>query len=213
MNTQNLIDAHVADRESIDAPIATTIALAMALGFTVSAAVFVWQLGWRPDIGQASQTVRFLFKFVVTPLAALVPAIALAAHLARPDANPGMWSWALLIAPTLLIAGVSAELMALPANVWAAKLIGTNARICLTVIPLLAIAPLAALLFALSRGAPSEPRLAGAVAGIVAGALAATLYAFKCTDDSPLFVATWYTIAIGVVALAGSLIGERALRW
>ncbi len=212
MSTQNLIDALVADRESIDAPIVTTVALAIALGFTVSAAVFVWQLGWRPDIGQASQTVRFLFKFVAT-LAALVPAIALAAHLARPDANPGMWGWALLIAPILLVVGVSAELLVLPVNVWTIKLIGTNARFCLTVIPLLAIAPLAALLFALSRGAPSEPRLAGAIAGIAAGALAATLYAFNCTDDSPLFVATWYTIAIGAVALAGSLIGERVLRW
>jgi hypothetical protein len=212
VNTDNLIDALVADRESIDPPIGTTVALAMACAFMLSAVAFVWQLGWRPDIGQASQTVRFLFKFVVT-LAALVPAIALAANLTRPDANPGMWGWALLIAPTLLVAGVSAELMALPVNVWAAKLIGTNAPICLTVIPLLAIAPLAALLFALSRGAPSEPRLAGAVAGIAAGALAATLYAFKCTDDSPLFVATWYTIAIGAVALAGSLIGERVLRW
>ncbi len=212
MNTQNLIDTLVADGESIDAPIGTTVALALAFGLVLSVVAFVWQLGWRPDIGQASQTVRFLFKFVVT-LAALIPAIALAADLARPDANPGAWGWALLIAPILLIGGVSAELLILPANAWTVKLIGTNARICLTVIPLLAIAPLAALLFALRRGAPSEPRLAGAVAGIAAGAMAATLYAFKCTDDSPLFVATWYTIAIGVIALAGSLIGERALRW
>ena len=78
---------------------------------------------------------------------------------------------------------------------------------------LLSIAPFAALLFALSEGAPAKPRLTGAVAGIAAGALAATLYAMHCTDDSPLFVATWYTIGIGIMALAGSVLGERLLRW
>ena len=117
-----------------------------------------------------------------------------------------------MIAPLLLVAGVSAELVASPINVWATKLIGTNAVACVTLIVLLSIAPFAALLFALSEGAPAEPRLTGAVAGIAAGALAATLYAMHCTDDSPLFVATWYTIAIGILAVAGSLLGERLLR-
>ena len=119
----------------------------------------------------------------------------------------------MLIAPLLLVASVSAELIASPINVWMAKLIGANAVACVTLILLLSIAPLAALLFALSEGAPAEPGLAGAVAGIAAGALAATLYAMHCTDDSPLFVATWYTIAIGMMALAGGILGERLLRW
>jgi len=100
-----------------------------------------------------------------------------------------------------------------PINVWTTKLIGTNAVACVTLIVLLSALPFAALFFALSQGAPAEPGLAGAVAGIAAGALAATLYAMHCTDDSPLFVATWYTIGIGIMALAGSVLGERLLRW
>ena len=193
-------------------PIAQKVALAIACGLALSTAVFFWQLGWRPDIGQARGTPTFVFKFVVTG-ALLAPAALLAARLARPDATPGLWGWALLIAPLLLVAGVSAELVASPINVWATKLIGTNAVACVTLIVLLSIAPFAALLFALSEGAPAKPRLTGAVAGIAAGALAATLYAMHCTDDSPLFVATWYTIAIGILAVAGSILGERLLRW
>ena len=46
------------------------------------------------------------------------------------------------------------------------------------------------------------PSLAGAVAGLAAGGVAATLYAAHCTDDSPLFVATWYTLAIAALAAA-----------
>ena len=212
MKTENLIAALVADGPSIETPIARKVALALACGFALSAALFFWQLGWRPDIGEARGTLPFLFKFVVTG-ALLVPAAILATRLARPDATPGLWGWALVIAPLLLVAGSSADLIASPSNVWTTKLIGTHAAACVTLIVLLSTLPLAALLFALSEGAPAEPRITGAVAGIAAGALAATLYAMHCTDDSPLFVATWYTIGIGIMALAGSVLGERLLRW
>jgi len=54
-----------------------------------------------------------------------------------------------------------------------------------------------------------------AAAGLVAGGLSAALYATHCTDDSPLFVATWYTIAIAAVTVLGAILdggccaGER----
>jgi hypothetical protein len=43
--------------------------------------------------------------------------------------------------------------------------------------------------------------LAGAIAGLAASGIAATFYATNCTDDSPLFVITWYPLATGFVAL------------
>jgi len=43
--------------------------------------------------------------------------------------------------------------------------------------------------------------------------LAATLYASHCTDDSPLFVATWYTIATALVAALGALAGSKLLKF
>ena len=43
--------------------------------------------------------------------------------------------------------------------------------------------------------------------------LAAAIYAWHCPDDSPLFVATWYTIAISMVTAVGFLLGRRLLRW
>ena len=73
--------------------------------------------------------------------------------------------------------------------------------------------PLGALLIALRAGAPQSPAMAGAVAGLLAGALSAALYATHCPDDSPLFVALWYTLAVGLVTLTGALLGHRVLRW
>jgi hypothetical protein len=80
-------------------------------------------------------------------------------------------------------------------------------------IPVLALAPLTAFMIALRNGAPDNPGLSGAVAGLASGAIAAAIYAWHCTDDSPLFVATWYTLAIAIVTAVGYFAGRRLLRW
>jgi hypothetical protein len=67
-------------------------------------------------------------------------------------------------------------------------------------------------LVGLQHGAPARPAVAGAIAGLLSAGLAATLYASHCTDDSPLFVATWYSIATALVAAIGALAGSRVLR-
>jgi hypothetical protein len=72
---------------------------------------------------------------------------------------------------------------------------------------------LAAALVGLRHGAPTRPAIAGAIAGLLSAGLAAILYASHCTDDSPLFVATWYTIAAALVTAVGALAGSRVLRF
>jgi len=85
--------------------------------------------------------------------------------------------------------------------------------ICLPMVPILSLAPLGAALLILRRGAPASPVLAGAAAGLLAAFSGASLYAFHCFDDSPLFVATWYTLAALPVVAIGALAGHRLLRW
>jgi hypothetical protein len=43
--------------------------------------------------------------------------------------------------------------------------------------------------------------------------LGGAFYAAHCFDDSPLFVATWYTLAIAFVTGLGALLGSKLLRW
>jgi hypothetical protein len=119
----------------------------------------------------------------------------------------------LAIVPALLAAANLAELLAVPAAEWGQRLAGTNAISCLKSIPFLSAAPLVAVLLALRQGAPEHPALAGAAAGLFAGAIGAACYATHCPDDSPLFVAAWYTLAIGFVAAIGAVAGRRLLRW
>ncbi|MGO4832953.1 NrsF family protein [Rhizobiaceae sp. 2RAB30] len=211
MKTDDLIKALSTDvRPAMPMTLAWWIAA--ALGAAVAASVFVMTIGPRPDIADAMHTVRFPFKFVVT-VALAVTAFRLAGVLSRPGADFGlMWPW-LLLAPALLGVAIAAEMFFVPGDQLAARLVGTNWAVCLALIPLIGIGPLAIFLAALRHGAPTRPALAGAVAGLAAGGLAATFYAAHCTDDSPLFVAAWYTIAVAILALLGALIAPRVTRW
>ncbi len=212
MRTEDLISALVVDLTVSKLRFRQIFASAILLGTIIAAAAFLPAMGMRPDIDQALHTVRFLFKFVVT-LGLAVSAAGLLYRLARPGVPTGRWAWAWIAAPALLAIAVITELMVTPVGSWWPRLIGTNAVYCLMLIPLLSTLPLACIIFALRKGAPNNPGLAGAVAGLLASGIAATLYASHCTDDSPLFVATWYSIAIGVVTGAGYFIGSRLLRW
>lgn len=213
MKTDDLITALAADAKSVEPPIARTLAVAIGVGALLSLAAFLATLGMRPDIAEAaSRSVRFLFKFVVT-LGLAVPAFLLVRGLARPDFKIDKRLWWLALGPALLIVGIAAELMSIPADAWQARMVGHNSFYCMVTIPLLSLAPFAAVLYALKCGAPANPTVAGAVGGILSAAIAATLYASHCTDDSPLFVALWYPVGFVLMAVLGAMIGSRFLRW
>lgn len=212
MDTNVLIKALAADARRPAASHAAIWWIATGLAIVVAAVTFYATIGPRPDFAAAAETPRFLFKFVVTILLA-----ACAFGAARALSRPGeAWRGAmpyLAGAPALLAIAVVAELALLPPDAWLTSAIGTNSLVCLIYIPLIGIGPLAAFLLALRHGAPTRPMLAGAVSGLFAGAIAATFYAAHCTDDSPLFVATWYTLAIAGLALVGAIAARRLVRW
>lgn len=211
MNTDDFISA-LAQDSKVRWPLGRALAVATAGGITIAGIAFFLGIGLRPDIAQAVDTARFLFKFLVT-LTLAIMATGLLARIARPGVPAGRWSWALLAAPLLLGSAVVSELLLVPESTWMTKLVGSHALACLTLIPSLAIAPLVCLLIALRQGAPTHPGITGSIAGLAASGIAATLYAANCDDDSPLFVATWYLIATGIVVLVGYIAGSRFLKW
>ena len=213
MRTENLIAALVADSPTTEAPIARTLTIAAVIGAAIAALAFFTLLGFRADITTALETVRYQSKFLVT-VALLVPALPLVWHYARPTSNELGWiALLLIVSPSILAIACTLEMAVVPRADWAARLHGTGPTKCLLSIPFLSIAPLSALLYALSQGAPTKPVVAGSVAGLASAAFAATLYASNCVNDSPLFVAAWYTSAIALVTIAGGLLGSRLLRW
>ncbi|MDP3693842.1 DUF1109 domain-containing protein [Bradyrhizobium sp.] len=212
METDQLIRTLAADNAHRARPVGFALALALLLAAPVSIALFMAELGVRPDVMTAMRNPFFDLKFVVT-LALAIPAIAISLHLSRPEASLRGWAWLLLIPIGLLVAGIGGEMMMPQRPPMMKRLIGSNAWNCLTWIPLMALPLLAAALLGLRHGAPTRPATVGAIAGLLSAGLAATLYASHCTDDSPLFVATWYTIATAFVAAIGALAGPKVLRF
>ncbi len=212
MKTEQLVAALVEDRAGSTRPLGRSLLVATAAGSMVSVAIFAAEFGSRDDLMAAFATWRFDLKLVLV-LTALVAAFAACRAMARPVPSTS-WRVLVQVAAVLAAAALVVELVALPAEAWRPRLVGSNAVVCLTTIPLFALAPLAVLLVVMRRtAAPSSPGRAGAAAGALAAAVAATIYAFHCFDDSPLFVLTWYPLAalpvIGVAAIAG----HRMLRW
>ena len=175
-------------------------------------ALFAVTLGPRPDLALVTSDMRFLFKFVVTLLLALCSAL-LVWRLVRPGAPARLQIVALAFVPLVLAAGVLVELFVLPTPSWGARLVGSNGLVCLVSIPFFALPMLIAEILALRQGASTRPALTGVVAGLFAGGVAAAIYAAHCPDDSPLFIALWYSLGIAIVALVGGFAGRLALRW
>jgi hypothetical protein len=211
MKTDQLVAALVTDGAASAKPIGRSLMLALAGGFALSVVVFFLTLGIRPDIGPALETWRFDLKIFMVPLG-LVLAFGVCRDCARPD-MPRHPLRRLLPLLVLIVAAVAVELVLVPETSWRQRLVGSNMLICLPMVPILSLAPLAALLWMLRRAAPASPVLAGAAAGLVAALSGATLYAFHCFDDSPLFVATWYTLATLFVTAIGAWGGHKLLRW
>lgn len=193
-------------------PVGVVLTGALAAAIALAALSFAVAVGPRPDFAEAVHSPRFLFKFVITVCLALTAVITLR-RLARPTETLGRKGLILLAAPALMTLAALVEMSVMPEHAWLPRLIGHNARFCLTLIPFLSVGPLILLLLGLRQAAPANPGLTGAIAGLAASGIAATFYAANCTDDSPLFVITWYPIAFALVAIAGFLLGRKLLRW
>ena len=212
MDTDQLIRTLAADNAHPARPVGFALMLALLAAAPVSLLMFFTELGIRPDVMTAIRNPFFDLKFAVT-LALAIAAIAVSLHLSRPEASLGGFGWLLLAPVGILAAAIGGEMM-MPQRVpMMSRMVGKNSSICLVAIPLLSLPFLAGALIGLRHGAPSRPALAGALAGLLSAGLAATLYASHCTDDSPLFVALWYTIATALVTAIGALAGAKWLRY
>ncbi|TMK43268.1 MAG: DUF1109 domain-containing protein [Alphaproteobacteria bacterium] len=211
METDQLIRTLAADNTRAR-PVGFVLALALLAAAPVSLLMFFTELGVRPDVMTAMRNPFFDLKFAVT-LALATSAILVSLHLSRPEASMRGWGWLFMIPAGLLVAGISSEMMMPQRLPMMTRLVGQNSRVCMSAIPAMSLPLLAAALIALRHGAPTRPALAGAIAGLLSAGIAATFYASHCTDDSPLFVVTWYTIATALVTAVGALAGSRVLRF
>jgi hypothetical protein len=213
MKTDQLIDMLSTNVEPVKSgQLAKTLAWALAIGGAASFCVMLATVGLRTGATGMSH-MGFLALKVLFTLSLIGVGAALLIQLIRPGQD-GRKLFRFIFLPFLVagIAGVVALALEPPAA-WDRMILGTEWAMCLYCIPLFAIVPFALLIWALRKGAPTNLKRTGAIAGLVAGALGATAYAFHCPDDSLPFMAIWYGAMIALCAWIGSVLGPRLLRW
>jgi hypothetical protein len=100
-----------------------------------------------------------------------------------------------------------------PETARTALLMGGSWRSCAPSILILSVPVFVGVFWSLRALAPTRLVLAGATAGVLAGALGTFVYAFHCTESAAPFIAIWYTLGIAAVGIGGALLGRLALRW
>lgn len=213
MKTDDLIRILAADAQPAPSPpLAQRLVLGVIPALLLAALALWLTLGFRADLAQAVVTPVSAVRFVLTGALGLV-AMRIALLLARPEGRGLVRLWPLAAVAVAAMAVLAWGYLTTPAEGRQMALVGKTMVYCLTVIPLMSILPVAVILIALRQGATTAPALSGFVAGLAGGGLSAAVYALHCTEDSPLFYVTWYSLAIMSVTLVTTVIGTRVLRW
>ena len=184
---------------------------ALAIGIAVSTAVMLLILGLRPDFASAMISFGMWMKLVYT-FAIAAFGFWLVERAGRPGTDmqrPTM----MLTLPALAIVLLACLQMAQPGADMYGLVMGHSADVCARNIVMVAIPTLLASFWGLRRLAPTRLGLAGAGAGLFAGAAGAFVYAFHCTEAAAPFVAVWYSLGIALTAGIGAFMGRWALRW
>jgi hypothetical protein len=188
------------------------LGIAILIGGAVSLGLLLWLLGIRNDLTRAVFTAAFWMKWGLA-LATSALAFLVCMRLARPESKPGSSPLFLLLPILAMSVAACVQLMSTTHTERWAMWLGHSAAQCFWCIPLLAIPLFLGVLWAFRFFAPTRLRLAGFSAGLLAGAVAAVIYALSCEETSAAFVATWYGAGMLFPALIGLIIGPRVLRW
>ena len=213
MKTDDLIAMLGTNVEPVDRRrVVRTVNVAIAVGTAAAVVTAVFALGVRSGLTEPRNLVFLALKLAFT-MGIVVLATNYLMKLARPggERRVPVAFVALPFVGIMVLAAIS--LGSAPSTYWNKMIVGEQWLECLLSIPIIAIVPFAAIVFAVRRTAPTDLVRTGALVGLLAGAVSATAYALHCVDDTVPFVAVWYGGTIAICTIAGAMLGPRVLRW
>jgi hypothetical protein len=212
MKTDDLIQVLAADQTSKPA-IATSygFAIVTAFAFVGAAITFLVVFGLRENLSSSAVQQATAYKLLFT-LGLSAAALATLWQVRQPVNQGRLWLVALVF---LAIAafGIVLDQIFPTSGSFFERAKGLHPWLCLLLVPVISAVPLALFITLMRSHAPANPGRAGMAAGLSAAAIGASFYALGCTNDSPLFVLTWYSIAGLITTAAGYVAGKRFLNW
>jgi len=212
MKTQDLIGLLASDTLQTRLPARQQLTRPVLIGGLVCAALMAGLWGINPQLQEMAMRPAFIIKMLWL-LSLMGFSVYGLLRLSRPGMKAGhTWTGLGLSWLAMLCLGLLQSWQA-DAGERAAQWMGASWETCAASIAALSLPVLGALLWALHQLAPTRPALTGAVAGVMAGSLAASIYSLHCTETSFAFFSLWYAAGIVAVGLLGAVLGPRFLRW
>ena len=213
MKTDELITMLASGADAVD-PHALRRRYTLALGSSLAGTTVLMLilLGVRPDIAEAARLTMFWMKLAF-PAMLLFGALYATVRLARPGVRLGLAPLA-IAAPVMAVWLFSAIVLLNAAPEEQRQLIfGDTWASCPITIAALSVPLFGALIWAMKGCAPTRLALAGAAAGLLAGAGGALVYALHCPEMAAPFLGIWYVLGMAIPAAIGAVIGPWTLRW
>lgn len=193
-----------------DGVVRQRVGTALLAGVVASAIACLATLGLNPALVALGLALVVKLLYVLGVLGAAGWWLS---RVARPAATTRRATAAMAGVVASMMVWTAAVLIDAPASGRAEMLFGQSWLSCPWRVTVLSLPALALSLWALRGLAPTRPRLAGFVAGLVGGAAGALAYALFCSEVSPAFVLVWYSLGMLVPAGVGAWLGPRLLRW
>ena len=213
MKTRDLVNRLASDISPVERyAVPKLLNRALMLGLAGSTVLLVALYGVRSDMPELILTTMFWVRLVF-PLAIIATAIKLAERLGRPGA-PLRFAWFAVVLPivTMLLAAGSI-LLATPPGYRLQLMLGTTWRTTTASVVVLSFPSLTAMMHAMKQLAPTRLALAGAGAGLLAGAQGLLVYSLYCSEMAVPFWGVWYVLAIAITTAIGAAIAPHCLRW
>lgn len=213
MKTDDLVAVLAADLGPVDrARVRRRVLAHAAWGLVLAVLGMLVLLGPRPDLVATARLPMFWVKLAFPASLAMVALAAL-----RRAGSPGMrlgWTRLGTLLPVAIVWTMAfAVLQTAPASERMGLVLGSTWRVCPLYVSILSVPPFVLALRSLRELAPTRLRLAGATAGLLAGATGALAYSVHCPELQAPFLAVWYLLGMLVPAGVGALLGPHVLRW
>jgi hypothetical protein len=213
MRTQDLVARLAGNVQPIERnAVARTLNRALITGLLGNAVLLVALYGIDTEMPEQMLTAMFWIRLAF-PLVIIAAALKLAERLARPGAALGL-AWMAAIAPTAMMLLVAAAILfAAPSEYRLRWALGATWATTTANAVLLSLPSLATVMHAMKGLAPTRLVLAGAGAGLLAGAQGLLVHSLYCSDMPVAFWSVWHVLAIIVTAGIGAGIAPSYLRW
>jgi hypothetical protein len=211
MNSNFDLSMLIDDLEPVT-PVRKTLPLTLSAAITLAAiALITWFQGMRADVLAGHPDEMFLIRSGVLLLLGGAAAHAVTS-MASPAVGRGQNGWQMALAAAVLFP-LAAIIVATTGDIGPALSAMNSGLRCMGYSLIGGLATAVPMVLMLRKGAPTSPERAGWLTGIAAGGLGAFAYNLHCPFNNVVYIGLWYSLALGICAVAGRLVVPRLIRW